>query len=43
MTKKEMLDLVDKMPIYEKDYKIINDLLENLDSSLFVKILKEGT
>ena len=41
MTKKEMLDLVDKMPIYEKDYKIINDLLENLDSALFVKIIEE--
>jgi hypothetical protein len=36
-----MLDLVDKMPIYERDYPIINSLLENLESSLFVKILEE--
>jgi hypothetical protein len=41
MTKKQMLDAVDKLYIYEEDFKTINKLINSLEDSLFVKIMEE--
>jgi hypothetical protein len=41
MTRDEMISAVDRMVIYEKDYKTLSLLMANLEDSLFVKILEE--
>jgi hypothetical protein len=41
MTKKQMIDAIDRMYIYEEDFKTINKLMDSLEDSLFVKILEE--
>jgi hypothetical protein len=40
MTRSEMLDKIDRMPIYEKDYKVIESLI-NVDDRFFVKVMEE--
>jgi hypothetical protein len=41
MTKKQMLEAVDRLYIYEEDFKTINKLMDSLEDSLFVKIIEE--
>jgi hypothetical protein len=41
MTKKDILRKIDEMVIYEKDYKIIEMLLETTSEKFFVKVLEE--
>jgi hypothetical protein len=41
MTRDEMIRAVDRMVIYERDYKILSLLIANLEDALFVKILEE--
>jgi hypothetical protein len=41
MTKKEFIDKINELPIYEKDYDTLNFLMNNLEPKLFVKIMEE--
>lgn len=41
MTREEILDAIDELVIYEKDYDIIRLLLDNTDDEFFVKIIEE--
>jgi hypothetical protein len=41
MTKKEMLDRIDSMQIYEKDLRVIRLLLANAEDKFFVKVMEE--
>jgi len=41
MTRDEMINAVDRMVIYKKDYETLSLLMANLEDSLFVKILEE--
>lgn len=38
---KSISDYIDSMAIYENDYPIICNLLENMDDSLFLKVMEE--
>ena len=40
MTREEILDAIDELVIYEKDYDVIR-LLDNTDDEFFVKIIEE--
>jgi len=40
MTRNEMLEKIDKLAIYEKDYKVIESLI-NVDDRFFVKVIEE--
>jgi DNA mismatch repair ATPase MutS len=41
MNKQQMLQAIDNMKIYEKDYNTLLNLLENADDAFFVKVLEE--
>jgi hypothetical protein len=41
MNKEEILRRIDDMVIYEKDYPVLLNLLENTDDNFFVKVLEE--